>query len=330
MVSLTRRSFLGALAGGAGFALQVSPAWAGRTSTVREVQRDAKGVTLFLELDEAPFPAASGGYKDRTVIVYVPKHYRILASGRVDCIVHFHGFASTADGSMRGHQLREQLYDSKQNAILVMPQGPKNAHDPSCGKLEQPGGFVRFLVDLRQTLASAPARRALGQSHIPPGSRIGHVCLSAHSGGYHAAAMCLKHGGFDVNEVYLFDALYSDTDIFKAWVIAGKGKSQRRRHKLVSYYGGGGTTAGASTTLLSDLQKAGVKCVHETTEGTLTREELTLSEAVFIRTGLSHGGVTHELNALRDCLFASNLTRLLRSSWFRKKKEQRALDKRPT
>lgn len=325
---LSRRGFLGTLAAGA--ALLAAPdALAASSSTLRESTKDAKGVTLYLELDNAPYPAAGAGYKDRTVIVFVPAHHRMLANGRLDCIVHFHGFGGTAAESMKNHQLREQLFDSKQNAILVMPQGPKNAHDPAIGKLEQPGGFARMLGDMRQTLQSGAARKALGRLAIPHGARIGHVCVSAHSGGYHAAAMALKHGGHEINECYLFDALYNDSDLFKAWVIAGKGKPQRRRHKLVSYYGGGGTTASQSVQLLQALEKAGVVCAHETTEGALTREDLTLSEAVFVRTGLSHGGVTHELNALRDCLFASNLTRLIKSSWFRKKREQRRLEPRP-
>jgi hypothetical protein len=325
---LSRRTFLGAAAAGA--ALTIAPgAWAGSTSILRESTKDAKGVTLFLELDNAPYPTPGASYKDRTVIVFVPSHYRVLGNGRVDAIVHFHGFGGTAAESMRNHQLREQLFDSKQNAILVMPQGPKNAHDPAIGKLEQPGGFARFLTDLRQTLQRGDVRKALGHNAIPHGAKMGHVCVSAHSGGYHAAAVVLKHGGFDVNECYLFDSLYNDADIFKAWVIAGKGKSTRRRHKLVSYYGGGGTTASQSQSLLRELEKAGVQCAHETVEGSLTREDLMTSEAVFIRTGLSHGGVTHELNALRDCLFASGLTRLLKSTWFRKKREARKLDARP-
>src|SRR5262249_8137866 len=154
----------------------------------------------------------------------------------------------------------EQLADSKQNAILVVPQGPVNASDSSCGKLEQPGGLARLLTDVIATLQSREARTSLGSAAIPASAQVGTVCLSAHSGGYHPAAQCIRHGGHEITEVYLFDALYADYDVFKEWTLAGKGKPQHERHKLVSYFTEGGTTAYLSRQLASDLTKGGVHC----------------------------------------------------------------------
>jgi hypothetical protein len=309
-----RRYFFGLVAGGAALALTRS---AHATSKVRTLTEDARGVTLTLDLENAAFPAPGAPYQDRTVLAFVPRHYAPPRDAHVSMVVHFHGHNSTAERAMATHELREQLYDSKQNAILIVPQGPVLAPDSSCGKLETPGGLARLLHEVAGVIGA----------HLGEAVGIGTVCLSAHSGGYHAAAMGVKHGGLDINEVYLFDALYAETPTFRDWVIEGKGLPMRRRHKLVSYYGGASTEA-ESQLLLQELERAGVRCAFEKVEGTLSREELTQSEAVFIRTSLSHNGVTHELNALRDCLYASGLRRRLRTAWFETKEGARVLERR--
>jgi hypothetical protein len=99
------------------------------------------------------------------------------------------------------------------------------------------------------------------------------------------------------------------------------------RHKLVSYYTAGRTEAN-TLALFADLERGGVVCAHEQIEGRLSRAELTLAEAVSIRTALAHGSVTSELNNLRDCLYASSLRRNLRSSWFDAKHGARPLERR--
>ena len=325
-----RRTFLAAVAGGAlaSLALPARRAFAASpASRVRTATRDARGVTLHLELDHAPFPAPGCWYKDSTVVVFVPEYFRFASREQVSALVHFHGHSTTADKALASHELREQMFDSKQNAILVVPQGPVNATDSSCGKIEAPLGLARMMGDLLATLATTEARDVLGACAIPSGARPGTVCLSAHSGGYHAAASCLKQGGLEINEVYLFDALYAESEVFREWVIAGKGRPAHARHKLVTYYTQG-TTEATSKQLFVELEKSGVRCGYEAVEGALSREDFTRAEALCIRTGLTHGGVTHELNGLRDCLYGSGLTRHLRTSWFDKKSESRRLDRR--
>jgi hypothetical protein len=99
------------------------------------------------------------------------------------------------------------------------------------------------------------------------------------------------------------------------------------RHKLVSYFTAG-TTEVNTRRLFAELERAGVRCAEETVEGTLSREDITLAEAVSIRTQLTHGAVTSELNGLRDCLYASALRRRLRTSWFDVKHGARPLERR--
>lgn len=296
-------------------------------SRVVRIEQDERGVTALLELEAAPFPAPTSWHKDKAVLVYVPAHYRMGREPGVAMIVHFHGHNTTAERAILAHQLREQLFDSKQNAILVVPQLAFMAADSSAGKLEQPGGFARLLEDVLRTMEGKELRAALGASAPKLGAEPSRVCVSAHSGGYHAAASALRQGGIPVRETYLFDALYAGTDVFRDWVIAGKGNAMSSRHKLVSYFTGG-TTEANTRALFAELARAGVVCAEEKVEGTLSRTELTHAEAVAIKTQLGHGTVTSELNSLRDCLYASALRRRLRSSWFDAREGQRPLERR--
>jgi len=297
------------------------------SSRVARIVSDVRGVTVTLELAHAPFPASGAGYADPTVLVFIPHHHRVGRDATVSTVAHFHGHNTTAERSIVAHQLREQLFESKQNAILVVPQLAVMAADSSVGKLEAQGGFARMLADTLRTLDVAAVRSAAGPAALHPASEIGRVCVSAHSGGYHAAACALRSGGITVHEAYLFDALYADVDVFRDWVIAGHGKPMAARHKLVSYFTAGRTEANTHA-LFSELERSGVVCAHEQVEGTLSREELTRAEAVSIRTSLAHGAVTSELNSLRDCLYASALRRNLRSSWFEAKHGARPLERR--
>ena len=325
---LTRRQFLGSsiAVAVAGPLLLSTEAVAADTSRVVDAYKGERGTTLTLELDNAPFPAQGSRYRDATVLVFVPHHFRVVAN-EVDTVIHFHGHNTTAAESMVQHQLREQFYESKQNAILVMPQGPINASSSDGGKLDKEGGLLAFLTDLRKTLQSRAARRALRAAHIATRARIGTVCMSAHSGAYAVVARCLAVGGYDVNEVYLFDALYGDVESYADWIAAkAKTQSPRERHKLISYYAGG-KVASNNSKLMRDLDNRKIGYIHEKQEGTSSRAELTLARAVFIRTAVSHGAVTHRFNNLRDCLYASCLKRRLKSDWFNHKDGSRELER---
>jgi hypothetical protein len=333
-VSITRRSLLKvgaavplvlASARGAHAAEGEGP---GRSSSrVVRVTSDALGTTAMLELEHAPFPAPGYAYRDPSVLAFVPRHFRPGRDGEVQLIVHFHGHNSSVERATMAHQLREQLFDSKQNAVLLVPEIAVLAPDSAAGKLESPGGFARMVEDALRTLQAREVRAALGSAALPAGASPGRVCVSAHSGGYHAAACALKVGGLPVRETYLFDALYADVEVFRDWVVAGRGKPMSARHKLVSYFTAG-TTENNTRKLFGDLAQAGVVVASEHVEGTLSRSELTHAEAVSIRTALGHGAVTSELNGLRDCLYASALRRNLRTSWFDAKTGARPLERR--
>ncbi|HXN32806.1 MAG TPA: hypothetical protein VN894_13135 [Polyangiaceae bacterium] len=323
-----RRGLLAALAGAPLLSLGGTARGAAEGALrLKSLSRDVRGTTLFLALDHAPFPAPGAPYRDDTVIVFVPAHYRFKDEEGVAALVHFHGHNTTAERAVTAHELREQLADSRQNAVLFVPQLGVMAPDSSCGKLESPGGLARLLFE-GVAAAAREGCAALGDTAFPSHALLGTVCLSAHSGGYHAAASCLRAGGVDVREAYLFDALYAELDVFREWVVAHHGESLHRRHKLVSYFTEGGATEGCSGALRAQLEHAGVLCEHEAQEGELSRRDLSHADAVFVRTGLWHSNVTWETNALRDCLYASALPRHLPTTWFARKTGARPLEKR--
>ena len=324
---MQRRAFLLGVAAVAAAVTLAPAAEAASRNKVKDVRVDHRGVTLTLALDASPFPAPGAPYTDPTTLVFVPRHYRLPRSGAIDMVVHFHGHNTNAARAMRAHELREQLFDSKQNAILVVPQGPVLAADSSGGKLDAPGGLQRLLDEVVQASGSGRARAALPDAGLGACRSIGMTCLSAHSGGYKVTASCLRQGGVEVSEVYLFDALYGEVDTFRDWVAATKDLEGRDRHKLVCHYAGGQVRE-QSLALLAALEAKGVECLHETRPGQLSRSQLTSARAAFLASPLSHVGVTHETNALRDCLFASGLHRRLGSSWFEDKDGPRRIEPR--
>ncbi|MEZ4437563.1 MAG: hypothetical protein R3B72_00620 [Polyangiaceae bacterium] len=294
---------------------------------LRRVETSPVGTTLHFQLAQAPFPAGDKPYRDATVLVFVPTYFRLPKRRRVDVVVHFHGHNTTVGEALAAHQLREQLFDSKQNAILIAPQLALRATDSHAGKLEREGGLARLLVEVLAELRRPAAEEALGKASLAGVKDVELVCLSAHSGGYRAAASCVARGGVDVGEVYLFDALYAQLGAFSRWAIERKDESGRKRHKLVSFYAGGSVSKN-NERLREALTTAGVKVLVETKPGTLTRAELAQGRAIFIQSPLQHTQVTFRNNGLRDCLFASGLKRHLESDWFADKHEARRIDRR--
>jgi hypothetical protein len=322
-----RRTVLAALANLPLFSL-ATPAWGAEAPLrprLKSLAQDELGTTLFLGLPEAPF--AGIGHGDDTVIVFVPRHYRFRTEQGVSALVHFHGHNSSAERAMLAHSLREQLVDSRQNALLVVPQLAWLSPDSSCGRLASRRGLARLLGSALSTAARA-GRKTLGDARFPERTELGRVCLSAHSGGYHAAACSLREGGVNVSETYLFDALYAEKEVFRDWVLARRGDPAVSRHKLVSYFIAGAPTEPVNHGLRADLERNGVLVAEEQREGELSRRDLSHAGAVFVRTQIGHSSVTWETNALRDVLYASMLPRHLDSNWFESRNGARPIERR--
>ena len=161
-------------------------------------------------------------YNDSTVGIVVPAGYR--PGPTVDFVVHFHGWSNHVTQVLERYRLAEQLQNSGRNAILVVPQGPKDAQDSGDGKLElDDGALARLLDDVLAFLRERGITRA---------TTIGHIAITAHSGGYKVASAVLVHGGVSdrVTDVALFDATYGDLEGFADWANGGANR------RLVSFF----------------------------------------------------------------------------------------------
>lgn len=259
-----------------------------------------QGRLIVTQFVSAPFPhparAAGHKYKDQdypaqdhyadsTVAVFIPKGFRESAS--VDFVIHFHGWFNTVAGTLSGYKLVDQFVASGKNAVLVVPEGPHNAPDSFGGKLEDAGGFKRFMEELTSTLK----QRAVFKKDFTPGI----IILSGHSGGYRVMSAIVDRGGLpaSVQEVWLFDALYAEADKFLAW-------SDREQGRLLNIYTDHGGTKGDSEAMMERLKKRDTPFLA-TEESKLRPEELQTNKLVFIHTDLPHNDVVEKRNQF--CLF---------------------------
>jgi len=98
-------------------------------------------------------------------------------------------------------------------AILVVPQLAFDAASSAGGRLSTDGGLRRMLGEI----VSSPAVRAHLRADVTLDA-VQRVALVAHSGAFVPAAEILAHGGVDVHELHLLDALYRARPEFSDWV----------------------------------------------------------------------------------------------------------------
>ncbi len=182
------------------------------------------GETGIFSMENAPFPhesrkdghtyknrffSAEEHYSDSSVALFIPKGYE--AGERIHLLYYFHGWGNNIRKAMDEFHLREMVAGSEKNVIMVFPEGPKNASDSTCGRLEEEGAF-RALTD--EVLGKLQE-----EGRIPHGN-LGDVALSGHSGAYRVIARGLEHGGLEdhVSDVYLLDASYALTESYIDWI----------------------------------------------------------------------------------------------------------------
>ncbi len=182
------------------------------------------GETGIFPMENAPFPhesrkdghtyrdtaySAEEHYSDNSVALFVPKGY--VPGERVHLIYYFHGWGNDIRKAMAEFRLAEAVATSGRNVILVFPEGPKNASDSGCGRLEEEGAFRALTEEVLATLKSEGRI-----SH----ANAGDVILSGHSGAYRVIAKGLEHGGLEehIREVYLLDASYAMTEQYTDWI----------------------------------------------------------------------------------------------------------------
>lgn len=188
------------------------------------VEQSEIGDTLILPLPSAPYPHASRAegfkignkvyprephYVDSSVALFVPSGYRKGSS--VDVLIYLHGHGNNVRKALSEFKLREQIVASGKNVVLVFPQGPRDAGDSGCGKLEDKGGARKLVEDGLRTLHE---RKWIDTEHI------GRVLITGHSGAYRGLSYIVEVGGLDneITDVGLLDASYGRLDAFVDWV----------------------------------------------------------------------------------------------------------------
>ncbi len=254
----------------------------------------AQGRLIVTQFGSAPFPhpgraeghkykdklyPAKEHYSDSTVAIFIPKGFR--ETGRVDFVIHFHGWNNTVAGTLSSFKLIEQLVASGKNAVLVVPEGPHNAPDSFGGKLEDRDGFKNFMAEVVTTLQAQGGFRQKDFS-------VGRLTLSGHSGGYRVISGILDRGGLPKNadEVWLFDALYAETDKFLAW-------SDRHHGRLLNIYTDHGGTKDDSEAMMELLKKRGTPFLA-VEEAKVTAGDLKTNQLIFIHTDLPHNDVVEK------------------------------------
>jgi hypothetical protein len=247
------------------------------------------GELLLRKFDTAPFPHASrkDGFKTQATTYPVEPHYTDSAIGifipaqfkpgeTTDFVVHFHGHLNHVEQVFTQFDLQHQMHKSGVNAILLVPQGPRDAGDSGGGKMEDPGGFERMMRDVA---------KFLNTSGKAPTANIGRITLTAHSGGYRAVSFILRAGGLrdNVTDVLLFDATYGQLDGFADFCKLG---GQRRLISIFTEH-----LADENVELMAMLQKGDVPFVI-TMEADLKPEMIARRGATFIHTTeLAHNDV---------------------------------------
>ena len=171
--------------------------------------------------------SAKDHYRDSSVLLIVPQN--LSRTNKVDLIFWFHGWNNNIDTANQFYEIQKQFLASGKNAVLVLAETAKNAPDSYGGRLEQPGDFSRLVKEVLQQLK---IQKLVGKK-----ATAGRITLAGHSGAYRVIAYILSNGGMPVDNVYLFDALYSQVDKFLSWI------QQNKNHRFVNWYTnhGGGT-----------------------------------------------------------------------------------------
>ena len=269
------------------------------------------GQTIITQFASAPFPHASRAdghkykeeffpadkhYSDSTVAMFVPGGF--ADRGSVDFVIHFHGWRNTVAGTLEQFNLREQFTASDRNAILIIPEGPRNAPDSSGGKLEDPGGFKRFMDEAILVLKK--------RGVIKTNSTAGKIILSGHSGGYKVMSSIVERGGLadSIKEAWLFDGLYGQGEKFLAW-------SQKTGGRLLNIYTDTGGTKTRTEEMMAELKQRGTNFVA-TTDMAITPQELATNRFVFLHSDMTHSGVIMTRRTFQKFLETSCLEKITR------------------
>jgi hypothetical protein len=220
---------------------------------------------------------ASAHYHDSTVLIVVPPYFN--AKRKVDFVFWFHGWGNHIDSAATRYELTRQFVQSNRNAVLVFAETAKNAPDSYGGKLEWNGEFRLLVTDVMAALRS--------KELITSKCTVGNVLLAGHSGAYRVMAFILQNGQVPVNEVVLFDALYSQTDKFVHWI------KKDIKHRFIDLYTDHGGTDEESHNMAKLIGADGL-IYKDTAEKDIDPQYLKKNKIIFIHSLREHNDIINQ------------------------------------
>jgi hypothetical protein len=216
------------------------------------------GETLIVPMANAPYPHESrkDGFKsrdkvfprdphyvDNSVGIFIPKGYK--GGEATDLLFYFHGHSNNIRKAFDMYKLREQIAASGKNVIAVFPEGPKDAGDSGCGKLDEKNGLKRLADEVLDRLAADGKIKS---------RKLGRVLLAGHSGAYSVISLCLQFGGVEehISDVCLLDAAYAQLDGIVDWV------ARRSTGRLFSIFTD--HLAARNVYLMTHLRQRDIRC----------------------------------------------------------------------
>lgn len=219
--------------------------------------------------------SAAAHYSDSSILIAVPP--QLKPGKHVDVVFWFHGWRNNIDSAASYFELIKQFMASNRNAILVLPETTKNAPDSYGGKLEQKDVFKNLLNDVLNKLKT---EKIIGKRAKP-----GNIVLAGHSGAFRVMAYILQTGGVDVNQVILFDGLYSQVDKYTAWIQADPS------HQFINLYTNkGGGTDEVSAKMMQELRDKNIPFINPE-EKDLNAGMLKTNRVIFIHSLKEHNDV---------------------------------------
>jgi len=252
-----------------------------------------RGTTRAFAIEHGAFPG--GGHPD--VVAYLPE--RFDATPPLDVIVFLHGWnncASNVIGSVdractpggarrRSYALAAQLEATGKNAILIAPELAFDRATGDPGRLGEPGALVALLDDtLAQLAPELGAERSAND--------VGRVIVASHSGGYRTAAAFVRDQSLPIDELYLLDSLYGETDAFDAWIDDDRDAFASGARRFASIYTrDGGTLAESQAMAARAAAWLPPAAIHDDRSTATWTAPAYAHGALFKRTGLTHDGV---------------------------------------
>jgi hypothetical protein len=241
------------------------------------------------------FQPKKGHYDDSSVLLVIPNSFK--PNQPIDLVFWYHGWHNNIDTALRFYGLARQFAASGVNAILVLPEAGKNVADSYGGKMNQLGMFGLLVQDVMTQLK---------KQHIASESApLNNITIGGHSGAFLVIANILDNNALPINEVFLFDALYSHVPSFMNWIA----KDPKQHHFIHWFTNKGGGTDEVSDTMMTQLRQKGwpFRLVEE---NAVTPAILQNNNILFIHSLREHNVIINDPDDFRLLLENSNhLTR---------------------